>query len=260
MSSVQNATTGEFLRAKCKQLRNDVLDMCVKAGSGHVSSCFSCIEIMVALYYNIMKDDDIFLMSKGQASPLLYAILADKGIIHKSELGKFCQANGKLGVHLDHNIAGVHSTFGSLGYGLGIGAGMAKCKPDKRIFVLLGDAECMEGSIYEAALFAQEHKLSNLTAIVDFNGWGVLKRTTPTLVTEFWRGLQWHILDSYFGNDINEVVTSLGGLLKLDWKPRVMIAHTTKGKGISFMEDNYTWHGVAPQGKEARMAKNEISA
>ncbi|HOK57141.1 MAG TPA: transketolase, partial [bacterium] len=166
---------------KAKDLRKLVLDMCVKAGTGHVTSSFSCIEILVALYYGgILKykvdnpkweKRDRFILSKGQASPILYVILADLGFFPISACDKFCCADGMFGVHLQNDVPGVEITTGSLGHGLGIGAGMAyiakKEKRDWFVFVLLGDGELYEGSIWESALFVSHHKLNNLVAIVD---------------------------------------------------------------------------------------------
>ena len=240
------------LAIKAKQLRNDVLDMCVKAGTGHVSSCFSCVEIMVALFYgNIMKPEDKFILSKGHASPLLYAILADKGIIDKSELAQFAQPDGKLGVHLDHHILGALITSGSLGIGLGIGAGMAMANPQSRIFVLMGDAECQAGSVWEAAMFITKHKLNNVVAIVDCNTLGVIQEKVDIPYFPSW------FCYDINGHDFFMLIRSLQSDIST---PLEITARTAKGKGISFMENDWHWHGVAPQGELAKRAKDEISA
>jgi len=215
------------LKAKAKQLRNDVLDMCVKAGTGHVTSCFSCTEIMVALFYDVMKEGDHFLLSKGQASPLLYAILADKGIIPREDIESFCTADGSLGVHLDYHVNGVECTFGSLGNGIGIGIGFALADKEHTTYVLIGDGECYEGSIWEALLFSNTHHVPNLKVIVDWNG---QMATTETS----------HI--------VKELLRSF---------PNVLIEDTTKG--TSSMSDNLKWHGIAPQGEDARKAKEELN-
>ena len=258
MSSVKIANTGVILlvdlTVKAKQLRNDVLDMCVKAGTGHVSSCFSCVEIMVALFYGgIMKPEDKFILSKGHASPLLYAILADKGIIDKAELDNFAQPGGRLGVHLDHHIPGALITSGSLGIGLGIGAGMAIANPQSRIFVLMGDGECAEGSVWEAAMFIAQRKLNNIVAIVDCNGWGVIGKA-PTIgeLADIWGGFGWK-QHSWLGDSFHM------WNIYIDY-PNIFLCQTIKGKGISFMENDWHWHGVAPQGELAKRAKDEISA
>ena len=215
------------IKKKSKQLKNDVLDMCVKAGTGHVTSCFSCTEIMVALFYDVMKEGDHFLLSKGQASPLLYAILADKGVIKREEIDKFCTTNGNLGVHLDYNIGGVECTFGSLGNGIGIGIGMALADTVHNTYVLIGDGECYEGSVWEALLFAKINNIKNLIVIVDWNG------QMATMETSY---------------VVNQLLRSF---------PNVLIEDTTKG--TPSMSDNLKWHGIAPQGEDAKRVKNEIN-
>ena len=227
--------------------------MCVKAGTGHVSSCFSCVEIMVSLFYGgIMKPEDKFILSKGHASPLLYAILADKGIIDKAELDKFCQPDGKLGVHLDHHIPGALITSGSLGIGLGIGAGIAMANPQSRIFVLMGDGECQEGSVWEAAMFIAQRQINNVVAIVDCNGWGVIgKAPNEDMLFDVWEAFGWRA-EWHNGHKFGTWTTRSN-------HPNVFLAMTIKGKGISFMENDWHWHGVAPQGELAKKAKEEIS-
>ncbi|MDD5347638.1 MAG: thiamine pyrophosphate-dependent enzyme, partial [Candidatus Omnitrophica bacterium] len=168
---------------KAQYIRNQILDMCVRARTGHVTSSFSSVEILVALYYGgIIRQDkdnpqnpgrDRFILSKGQASPLLYAILADLGYFPGKELGRFCSADGIFGVHLQNDVSGVEISSGSLGHGLGVAAGIAlAAKLDRKpflTFVLLGDGECHEGSVWEAAMFAGHHQLNNLVCIVDRN-------------------------------------------------------------------------------------------
>jgi len=225
----------EYLKSKAYQLRQTVLEMCIKAGTGHVTSCFSCVEIMVQLFYETMTEDDIFILSKGQASPLLYAILADKGKIKKEELWKFAQKDGTLGVHLDHHIEGSVITAGSLGHGLGIAAGLAKAKKLNNepgtIYCLLGDGECYEGSVWEAAQFIGENDLDNVVVHVDANGLMVM--CAPQV--------------------------NLAGVFAAFGVPHFQIHKTVKGKGIPFMENRCEWHGLAPQGEEAERARRELS-
>ena len=230
---------------KAKQLRKTVLEMCIKAGTGHVTSCFSCVEIMVELFYRDMNPEDVFILSKGQASPLLYAILSDKGLIEEAELWKFAQKGGVLGVHLDHHIPGAVITAGSLGHGLGVATGIAKArKLDKKpgiIYCLLGDGECYEGSVWEAAMYAGNEKLDNLVAIVDRNGLMVTgKAQVFPLGTKF-LSFGW---EPWSG--------------RKHGKPQIIIAHTVKGNGIPFMENVVLWHGVAPQGKDADRARKAL--
>ena len=171
------------LQKKAGSIRKTILEMCIRAGTGHITSSFSCAELLVTLYHgSILRYDcsnpqwserDRFILSKGQSSPLLYAILADRGFFPVQKLHTFCQADGMFGVHLQHDVPGAEITAGSLGHGLGIGAGMAlAAKIDGKkylTFVLLGDGECHEGSVWESALFTAHHELNNLIAIVDRN-------------------------------------------------------------------------------------------
>ena len=171
------------LRKKSRQIRELTLETCIKAKTGHVTSSLSSIDILVALYYgNVLKilpkkpdwaERDRFILSKGQASPALYAILADLGFFPKKELEKFAQKGGKFGVHLQNDVPGVEITSGSLGQGFGIAAGIALGAKINRdlymVFTLLGDGECYEGSVWETAMFASHNNLNNLVAIIDRN-------------------------------------------------------------------------------------------
>lgn len=264
------------LQKKSNHIRRQILDMCVRAKTGHVTSSFSSVEILVSLYYGgILRykasrpqwdNRDRFILSKGQASPLLYAILADLNFFPKKELRKFCQREGIFGVHLQNDVPGVEITSGSLGHGLGIAAGIALAsKIDKKpylTFVLLGDGECHEGSIWESAMFAAHHKLNNLIAFVDRNHLCVTGFTEEIVrlnpLQQKWQAFGWEavVID---GHSFQEIFAALNDFrtLKRD-KPYVIIANTVKGKGVSFMENKPLWHGMAPQGKEAVMAKKEL--
>lgn len=265
------------LEKKANYIRNLVLDMCVKAGTGHVTSSFSCVELLVALHYGkILRykpDDpkwdarDRFILSKGQASPLLYAVLADLGFFPKKELKKFAQSDGIFGVHLQHDVPGVEITTGSLGHGLGIAAGMAlAAKMDGKsykVFTLLGDGECYEGSIWETVMFAAHHKLNNLLAIVDRN-WLCVTGFTEQIVRlspldEKFRGFGWEAI-TINGHSFKEIFSALDRFRsKRPNKPLAIIAHTIKGKGVSFMENQPLWHGMAPKGEQAKLAKIELT-
>ncbi len=228
---------------KCSELRHTVLEMCIKAGTGHVTSCFSCVEIMVELFYDKMTEDDVFILSKGQASPLMYAILADQGLINEEELWKFATKDGVLGVHLDHHIRGAVITAGSLGHGLGIATGIAKArKIDNKpgiVYALMGDGECYEGSAWEAVMYAGNEKLDNLVVIVDRNGYMVTGQANVSSLEDKFEAFGWTQLD--------------------DDCPTYRIEYTVKGKGIPFMEGDTMWHGKAPQGKGAERARGELN-
>ena len=265
------------LKEKALYIRKSILNMCVKAGTGHVTSSFSCTELLVALYYGGIlrydvsnpkwEDRDRFILSKGQASPLMYAILADLGFFSKSELDKFCQADGMFGVHLQHDVPGVEITAGSLGHGLGIAAGIAlAAKKDKKHymnFVLLGDGECHEGSIWESAMFISHHELNNLIAIIDRNKSCVTGFTEDIVrlnpIAKKWESFSWEAI-TINGHSFDEIFSVFDGFRSRKTnKPLVIIANTIKGKGVSFLEDKPGWHGLAPQGEQAEIAKRELN-
>ena len=265
------------LGKKASYIRRQVLDMCVKAGTGHVTSSFSCTEILVALYHGgILRYDtanpkweerDRFVLSKGQASPVLYAILADLGFFPESQIWKFCQTGGAFGVHLQNDVPGVEITAGSLGLGFGIAAGMAlAAKMDKKpymTFALLGDGECYEGSIWEAAMFASHRELNNLITIIDRN-WLCVTDFTENCVRlnpldKKWESCGWEVV-TIDGHSFEDIFSALDGFRSpLRDKPLLVIANTVKGKGVSFMENVPLWHGMAPKGKEAELARQELN-
>jgi transketolase len=266
----------EKLKQKAKYLRHQVLDMCSKAGTGHVNSCFSCVEIMTALYYGGIlkfdpknpkwKDRDRFVLSKGHASPLLYVILADLGFFPKEYLNKFNQADGKFAVHLQHDVPGVEITSGSLGHGFGVAAGMALAGKLNRelytVFTLLGDGECYEGSIWETAMFASHNRLNNLIAIVDRNYLSVIDFTENVLALEpfeeKWKSFGWRTI-SIDGHSFEEIFKAIKGFRsRRSTQPLVIIANTRKGKGVEFISDAPLWHSQAPKGQQAVEAKREL--
>lgn len=261
------------LEKKSYEIRKTVLEMCIKAGTGHVTSSMSCIDILVALYYgNIMRYDpknqdwkgrDRFILSKGQASPALYAILADCGYFPKKKLNGFAQKDGIFGVHLQHDVPGVEITSGSLGLGFGVGAGMALgAKMNRELymtFALLGDGECYEGSIWETALFASHNRLNNLVAIVDRN-YICATDFVENLITlepieEKWKSFGWDV-ERIDGHSFEVILDALNSVRsRRSSKPLVIIADTVKGEGIECLSDNPLWHGIAPKGKDAEEAR-----
>jgi len=264
------------LEHKANYIRNQVLDMCCKAGTGHVTSSFSCTEILVALYYTgILNYDqknpkwekrDRFILSKGQASVILYPILADLVFFPKEELESFAQVDGKFGVHLQHDVPGVEITSGSLGNGFGVAAGLAMAagmnKELYMTFALLGDGECYEGTVWETAMFAAHNNLNNLVAIVDRNHMSATNFTENMLelepMEEKWRAFGWNV-KSIDGHSFEQILDALKGVRsRKSGKPSVIIADTVKGKGVSFMSDAPLWHGIAPMGRDAINAKNEL--
>ncbi len=265
----------KWYKEKAREIRNEILDLCVRAGTGHVTSSFSCTEILVALYYKFLNwdnedpdwpDRDRFILSKGQASVILYPILADLGFFPKSWLNTFCEHNGKIGVHLQNDVPGVEITAGSLGHGFGIAVGMAlAAKMDKEhyfTFALLGDGELYEGTIWESAMFAGHHRLNNLIAIVDRN-WQCVTDFTENCVkleplTMKWVSFGWDVIN-IDGHDFNAIFCALEDFRCFKRKkPLVIIADTVKGKGVDFMEQKSLWHARVPKGDEIKEAKRQL--
>lgn len=264
------------LEKKSFQIRNEMLNMCIKAGTGHVTSSLSCIDIIVTLYYgNILRYDpknpnwkerDRFILSKGQASPALYTILADIGYFEKENLDIFAQKNGKFGVHLQHDVPGAEITSGSLGHGFGIAAGIALgAKIDRDlylVFTLLGDGECYEGSIWETAMFAGYNRLNNLIAIIDRNYLCVTDFTENLIELEpmedKWKSFGWETvrLDGHSFKDLLKVFSDVRSRKRA--KPLVIIADTIKGRGIESLCFNPLWHGLAPKDDMADVCKLEL--
>ena len=264
------------LREKAKWVRREVLEMCLAAGAGHIAPAFSCTDILVALYQGgIIRvdpknpkhtDRDRFILSKGQGCASLYAVLADMGFLPVEELRTYCQLGTYLGGHSESNVPGVEAFTGSLGQGLSLGAGMAlSAKMDNKsflTFVLLGDGELQEGSIWEAAMFAGHHRLNNLVAIVDRNKLQAINFTEDALKLEpldlKWEAFGWDvkIVD---GHSFEDMIPLFKGLRSRNSdKPIAVIAKTIKGKGVSFMQNKTIWHFRIPTGEEVAQARKEL--
>jgi transketolase len=265
------------LKSKANWVRKQTLEMCVMAHSGHIASSFSCTDILVALYYGgILQFDpanphwekrDRFIMSKGHGGVALYPILADLGFFPKDELRNFCQPGGVLGAHPERSIPGIETVTGSLGHGLGIAAGLAlSAKLDGREFmtvVMLGDGECYEGSVWEAAMFAGSHALNNLVAVIDRNGLCVTDFTENFLqlepFEEKWRSFGWDVTN-IDGHSFREVLATFKGFRsRTSTKPLMIIARTVKGKGVSFMEGQANWHTQIPASEQLEKARMELN-
>lgn len=264
------------LSKKACWLRNTVLEMGVKAGAAHLAPAFSCIEILTALYYGgILRfnpsdpgwgERDRFILSKGQAAIALYAVLADLNFFPLSELNSFTRAGSRLGGHAEDTVPGIEAFTGSLGNGLAIASGLAlAAKMDKKKYIaaaLLGDGECEEGSVWEAAMFAAHHKLNNLTAIIDNNGLSAIdyidKYISLAPLEEKWRAFGWEAL-VVNGHSFKEILAAFKYMRsRRSNKPLAIIAKTIKGKGVSFMENNPIWHYRIPAGKELKLARKEL--
>ncbi len=266
----------QALKEKARSLRLDILDMTTHARSGHPSSSFCSVEILTALYFGgilrYRSDDahwperDRFIMSKGHAAPLLYAVLAHSGYFDREELWTLRQVNSRLEGHpIQDKVPGIETTTGSLGKGLSVGLGHVLGgrlnNLNYRVYVLLGDGECQEGQIWEAAIAAAHFKADNIVAIVDYNKYqetGPISREMELEpLVEKWRAFGWHV-EEVDGHDIQALVETFKAVQEVKGQPSVIIAHTTKGKGVSFVEADYTFHGRALTPEEAARAREEL--
>ena len=254
------------------ELRVQVLELSHQAKAAHLASALSCIDILAVLYESILAfepsnpnwpDRDRFILSKGHAAAALYAVLTRQGVLDSSQLATYGKANSLLEEHPSPNLPGVEAATGSLGHGLPIANGIALAsriqKKSFRVYALLSDGECNEGSVWEAAMFAACHKLSNLCAIVDFNKWQATGRSQEVLaldpLADKWRAFGWAV-EEVDGHDHRQLESKL--LAKPGQLPRMFIAHTVKGKGISFMEDDNNWHYRVPTREEINIAREEL--
>jgi len=263
------------LEKKAKEIRNKVLDMCL-LGGGHLVSSFSCVELIVALYYgNILKFNpknpnwdkrDRFILSKGHGTITLYAVLADLGFFPINELNNYCQCDCMLGSHPDIDTPGIEATTGSLGHGIGVATGMAFAgKIDKKehmVVTIIGDGESTEGAVWEAAMFASKKNLDNLIAITDRNKLCVTDFTDNCMglepLAKKWESFGWNVKEIN-GHSFKEIIEAMDYFYsKKNEKPSMIIANTTKGKGVSFMENDPTWHTRIPTGDLIKKAKDEL--
>lgn len=263
------------LQEIAKNIRVNIIDMLEKSQSGHPGGSLSAVEILTALYFKEMDvdssnprwaDRDRFVLSKGHASPVLYGTLVEKGFFPKEELDKFRKIDSMLQGHPDmKDTPGVDMTTGSLGQGLAAANGMALAgkldNKDYRVYALIGDGECQEGLIWEAAMLANHYKLDNLTVFLDYNGLQIDGKNIDIMninpIDEKFKSFGWHVL-TIDGHSFDEIFNALESAKNTKGKPTVIIAKTIKGKGVSFMEDQVGWHGKAPSQGEAKMAIEEI--
>ena len=264
------------LEVIARKLRRHVINMISAAGSGHPGGSLSAADIVTALYFDIMKhnpanphwpDRDRFILSKGHAAPVLYAALAECGYFPLDWLTTLRKTGTCLQGHTDSTLTpGVDVSAGSLGQGLSIGIGMALAarldNKDYRTYVLLGDGECDEGQVWEAAMFAPNYQLDNLTAIVDFNTLQLDGFTRDIMNLEpfmaKWTAFKWEVIEIN-GHDIQQIIDAIQQAKAVKGRPTVIVAHTIKGKGVSFMENNVDWHGRAPNKSETEIALRELS-
>lgn len=254
---------------RAKQIRRLIIEMARVSKGPHVGSALSCADILAVLYFEILKIEpweqrDIFILSKAHAAMALYAALAARGIIDENDLAGYYQKGGKLPGHLDRQTAkGVEVSAGALGHGfnmgLGIALGFKRQKSARRVFVLIGDGECQEGSIWEGALFAPRLALDNFTVIMDYNnlqGYGVTNAICAfEPIVAKWAGFGWDVQEI----DGHEDKALKAALDKKSEKPRMIIAKTIKGRGVTFMENKLEWHYYIVTDELCRKALEELS-
>lgn len=258
---------GTFLENKAFELKKKTLEMCITASTGHLTSSLSCAEILTILYYGGFlrhshhdpewADRDRLILSKGQASPILYMILADRGFFPEEEIEKFAQRDAIFGVHTQITVPGVEITAGSLGHGFGVATGIAlAAKLNHDLFLtytLLGDGELYEGSVWETAMFASHNNLNNLIAIVDRNYQCVTDFTENLVELEplpaKWEAFGWNV-KRVNGHDFEELANAFKYIRsRRSRKPTVIIADTVKGHGIEHISNIPLWHGTPPIGQ-----------
>ena len=259
-----------------RDLRLDILDTTTLAGSGHPSSSFSAVEIVTALYFGGLlryrpqepewPDRDRFIMSKGHAAPLLYPALARAGYFDREMIWKLRQIDSPVQGHpILGLMPGVEATTGSLGQGLSLAIGHLLggrlAGRDFRVYVLMGDGECEAGQVWEAAMAAAHFKCDRLIAILDYNKFqetGPISREMGLEpLAEKWRAFGWRV-DEVDGHDVSAVIAKIKGLQQTSGQPSMLIAHTIKGKGVSFVEADFTFHGRALTREQAERAREEI--
>jgi transketolase len=264
------------LKEKAREIRGLILETTHHAGCGHTGGSLSEADILTALYYHIMNIDpryprnperDRFILSKGHATPGFYTTLAHRGFFDRKELKTFDELGSILQGHPDmHKTPGVDISTGSLGQGLSLGIGMRlegqRRNLPYRVFVLMGDGESQEGQVWEAALYAGARKVKNLIAITDYNKVQLAAPVDQTLSLEplgdKWRAFGWTVLECD-GHDMEKLVETMEEACeKAEKGPVMIIAHTVKGKGVSFMEGDFRWHGKAPDDNEFAAALREL--
>ena len=258
-----------------RQIRVKVLKMVASAHAAHVGAALSIVDILTTLYFDVLNIDpnhadapnrDRFILSKGHACSALYATLAERGFFAESVLSEFCADGGRLPGHPGmHCVPGVEVSSGSLGHGLSLGLGMAEAaradRRSSRTFVLVGDGETNEGAVWEAAMLAVARKLENLVVIIDLNGLQAFGRTAEVSgdvsLADKWRAFGWTVREAS-GHDPIALSSALGCVPFTPGRPSVVIAHTVKGSGVSFMEDRLEWHYRSPDAEQLAAALAEV--
>jgi len=262
------------LETKAKQIRRLIIQMLAQAGSGHPGGSLSATDLITALYFSLLRhnpkdpkwpDRDRFHMSKGHCCPLWYAVLAEAGYFSKDKLSTLRKMGSMLQGHPDRRTPGVDAASGSLGQGLSVALGMSLAakidKRDYRIYVLLGDGEIQEGNVWEAAMACSHYKCDNLCAMLDYNGFQIDGKIKDIMnlepVVAKWQAFGWHTIE-IDGHNMEQILSAYAEAKTIKGKPSIIIAHTIKGKGVSFMENVVDFHGRAPTKEEAEKALKEL--
>jgi transketolase len=263
------------LDAVARRVRATVVELSRRGRSPHLGSCLSCVDVLVAAYFAALDldptrpadpDRDRFLLSKGHAAPALYATLCERGFFGRQLLDHYNEDGAVLAEQPSPGcVPGMEAATGSLGHGLPLGVGMALAarihRKPYRVFVLMSDGECNEGSVWEAAMFAPAQRLGNLCTIVDYNRWQATGRSDEVLalapLAEKFRAFGWRTLEAD-GHDANALACALRAVEAASAQPTAIVAHTVKGKGVSFMEDDNNWHYRIPTADEVVAAQREL--
>ena len=270
--------TNQELAKVANEVRKGVVTGVHAAKSGHLGGSLGAADIMTYLYFEEMDvdpadshraDRDRFVLSKGHCAPALYAVLAERGFFGKEELETLRHIGSRLQGHPNMNdTPGVDMSTGSLGQGISAAVGMALAAKhwgdSYRVYTLLGDGECEEGQVWEAAMFAGNHALDNLVAVVDHNGLqidGTIDEVNSAMpLADKFRAFKWHVIELTDGNDMEQIATAFAEARKVSGSPVAIIAETVKGKGVSFMENQVGWHGKAPNDEQFEQAMAELTA
>lgn len=259
-----------------RQIRMRIIETSHKTHTPHLGSCLSCVDLLVALYFAILRVDaknprsperDRFILSKGHGAPALFQVLAMKGFYPLYRLDSFGENGSVFGEHppTPNYLEGIEAATGSLGHGLPIGLGMAIAarinQQNYNVYVLLGDGECNEGSVWESAMMASAQQVNNLCVIIDFNKWQATGRSCEVMsldsLVDKWSAFGWNAIE-IDGHDTSAILKTLETFPNVNGRPTAVIAHTVKGKGVSFMEDDNNWHYRIPSAEEVEKARIEL--